>query len=626
MIGGNLSRHFSEWNNITHNQTVLKWIKQGVPLEFDSNPVPFENKNNVFKKTEVKFLDAEIELLQHNGCITKTKEKPICVSRISTVPKKNGSFRIITDLRDVNAYITKNKSFVYENISDVLDIIEPGHKLITIDIKSGFFHVTVDPQFRKYLGFKYKNNYYVWNVCPFGLSVSPYYFCKLVRQVIQYLRQEGLSVCSYVDDFLLTDKPELVEVSKEKLIFTLNKLGFFINHDKSQLTPVFELQYIGYVIHTNKEKDTVWLTIPRERVTKLKHDIKRAIKSKCVTARALARISGQIVAMCKVLVPAKLLLRNIYRLLKTKKSWQDKLILDSPTITDLLWWLPALDGWNGRSFKKAPQELLQLTTDASAKSWGGMIVDSPYKAQGFWDQQTAQLHSNAKEMLAVLLTIKSLLPMLKGKSIQILSDSITTCAFINFQGGAIKTLDIIARNIWDLAIRNNINIQAKHLAGKLNVEADRLSRLPAQYEWFMHPSLFAYIDSLFGPHTIDRFASILTRQITRYNSLFWDPETEGVDALHQNNWQNELNFVNPPFRLLSKVLQHIKQTEAEATVIAPHWPAKIWHRQLLEMAVCPPLKLPQPTKMCVPCLNQTPEPMKNWKWTLYAWRVSGAKI
>ena len=38
----------------------------------------------------------------------------------------------------------------------------------------------------------------------------------------------------------------------------------------------------------------------KRMLTKLKQDIKRAIKAKCLTARALARISGQIVAMCKV--------------------------------------------------------------------------------------------------------------------------------------------------------------------------------------------------------------------------------------------------------------------------------------------------------------------------------------
>ena len=141
----------------------------------------------------------------------------------------------------------------------------------------------------------------------------------------------------------------------------------------------------------------------------------------------------------------------------------------------------------------------------------------------------------------------------------------------------------------------------------------------------MHPKLFSYIDRMFGPHSIDRFASILTRQLPRYNSLYWDPETDGVDALHQSNWFTEVNFVNPPFRMLPQVINHICQTRAEATIIEPHWPAQTWARQLHSISVLPPLKLPKPRQMCIPCLDSIPEPMKNNRWSLYAWRVSGKK-
>ena len=382
------------------------------------------------------------------------------------------------------------------------------------------------------------------------------------------------------------------------------------------LVPQFYAKFIGYEIHTNKKKDTVWVCIPKERIKKLKQDIRRVVKTGLVVARSLARITGQIISMCKVLLPAKLLLRNIYRLLSSKASWQHKLTVDRASLDDLEWWLEALDNWNGKFFRTEPKHKIQLTTDASGRSWGGTIVGTSHKAQGFWDKEANTLSSNAKELLAVLLTLKSLLH----------SDSVTVCAMINFQGGAVRTLDILARNIWELAIRNNITIQAKHLAGKLNREADRLSRLPAQYKWHMHPKLFSYIDRIFGPHSIDRFASILTRQLPRYNSLYWDPETEGVDALHQSNWFTEVNFVNPPFRMLPQVINHICQTRAEATIIAPHWPAQTWARQLHRISVLPPLKLPKPRQMCIPCLDSIPEPMKNNRWALYAWRVSGKNI
>ena len=626
MIGGNLSNYIDVWKEITANETVLNWISDGVPLDLITEPGKFEETNNVFSPQQTLFLDQEIPRLVNNGCIKQCATKPYCVSRIATVPKQDGSYRLITDLRQLNTCLT-SKSFIYENIDTVLEIVEPSDKLITLDIKNGFFHIKVDPRFQTYLGFAYKNQYYVWCVLPFGLKHSPYYWGKILRPVVQHLRQNGLKTVAYVDDFILTDKEDRIEHCKDFLIQTLNSLGYAINYAKSDLLPSCSVKYIGYVVITDKDKDSVWLHIPKERLKRVQADIKRALKKKRIVARGLARIAGQIISMCKVLLPAKLLLRNVYRLLASKSSWQDKLTIDKATATDLEWWLSALKGWNGRAFKRKAQNVMQITTDASGSlGWGGTVVGTEDKAQGYWDWQTAALSSNAKELLAVLLTLKSFLHLVKNKTVQILSDSVTTCAFVNFQGGSIKTLDIIARNIWDLAIRNCITIQAKHLAARLNTEADRLSRLSGQYEWYIHPCLFQYIDNLYGPHTIDRFGSILTHQLPRYNSLFWDPGTEGVDALYQTNWESEVNFVNPPFRLLPKVVDIIQNTQCEATVIAPYWPAKPWFYKLKQMAVHPPLKLPKPRQMCIPCLKTVPEPVKNSRWNLYAWRVSGKNV
>ena len=66
-----------------------------------------------------------------------------------------------------------------------------------------------------------------------------------------------------------------------------------------------------------------------------------------------------------------------------------------------------------------------------------------------------------------------------------------------------------------------------------------------------------------------------------HNSRFWDPWSQGVDALAQQNWKEHNKFVNCLFNLLPKVLNKIWQSKAIATVIAPWWPGKpfSWHHQ-----------------------------------------------
>ena len=111
-------------------------------------------------------------------------------------------------------------------------------------------------------------------------------------------------------------------------------------------------------------------------------------------------------------------------------------------------------------------------------------------------------------------------------------------------------------------------MRAQYLCGSRNVHADRLSRLPAHYEWQLNPELFQILDDMWGPHTVDRFASHINALLPRYNARFFDPGSEATDALAQM-WSRENNFVNAPIRLIPQVLNLIVEQKASATIIAP---------------------------------------------------------
>ena len=68
---------------------------------------------------------------------------------------------------------------------------------------------------------------------------------------------------------------------------------------------------------------------------------------------------------------------------------------------------------------------------------------------------------------------------------------------------------------------------------------------------------------------MDRFANCQNAQLPRFNSRYWEPLFDGVDALAQANWHTENYSVNPPFCLLPRVLETIQEQKAHATVIAP---------------------------------------------------------
>ena len=167
-----------------------------------------------------------------------------------------------------------------------------------------------------------------------------------------------------------------------------------------------------------------------------------------------------------------------------------------------------------------------------------------------------------------------------------------------------------------------IALSAKHLAGKENVHADHLSRLSTHYEWQLHPRLFKFLDRIWGPHTIDRFASFTNTHLPLYNSLYFDTGSGGLDALAQLDWADHNNFVNAPFRLIPRIVRIIREQRADATLLAPWWPAQSWFRELLEMSIRPPLRLPNLKHMFLRSTHTT-KPLHNCRWKIYAWRISG---
>lgn len=609
---------YTAWKDIGAPDYVINWVTYGVPILVKTDPGQFELSNAKLGGEKQKFVCEELQRLLKVNAIEVCTFKPQCISPINVVPKRNNGHRLVIDLRLLNKFCDSPR-FTNEDIRTVKQLIHKDDHLRTIDLKDGFLHVPIDPAYRDLLGFKWKGVFYRFKKLPFGLCLSPFYFAKIIRPIIQYLRSNGVRIVAFVDDFLLMTDLKSSTDHCDLLIHTLSDLGWSINFEKSSLTPKTNVIYLGHKITSNGPSGYPEIAITSERIRKLKRSIRAALLRDNITARRLASITGQCVAMAQVILPAKLLLRAAYRLLRQRHSWDSTLQITADVVKELEWWLQYVTEWNMCPVIVRPVEL-QLTTDASHIGWGATLGE--LKASGQWNRRLSRQSSNHREMMAVLLALLTFQTNIKDKSVQIFTDNTTTLAYIANKGGPKKDLTEIACAIWKLCITLNTHIQISHIRGLENIESDRLSREIDNYNWMLHPNLFKMIDILYGPHTVDRFASGVNSQLSRFNSRYWEPFTEGIDALSQQNWCTEMNYVNAPFRLLPRILEVIQAQKAEATVIAPWWPGQPWFHRLREMTITPPLKLPN-NKRAFKYMGAKPEPLKNIRWKIYAWRVSG---
>jgi hypothetical protein len=74
------------------------------------------------------------------------------------------------------------------------------------------------------------------------------------------------------------------------------------------------------------------------------------------------------------------------------------------------------------------------------------------------------------------------------------------------------------RKLWELIDTNNISIRARYIRSAANVWADKLSRKTDRDDWQLNPRIFTYLDSSWGPHSIDMFATQGNSQLPRYHT------------------------------------------------------------------------------------------------------------
>ena len=108
---------------------------------------------------------------------------------------------------------------------------------------------------------------------------------------------------------------------------------------------------------------------------------------------------------------------------------------------------------------------------------------------------------------------------------------------------------------------------------------------------------------------MDHFTSLRTAQLPHYNSWIYDPGTEPLGAMAQD-WSQENNFINLPFKLIPQILDKLIAEEAIATIITPAWPAQPWFNKLLSMTIRTHIPLPNNHQTMLN-IGVIPEPLQN---------------
>lgn len=591
------------WKTITHDRYILNAVK-GYSLEFTSVPVQYSVRETKLNSAEAVALDRELLKLMAKGVVEKASHSDDeYISSVFLRPKKDGSYRVILNLKQLNENI-EYAHFKMETLCTALRLIQPGCYMGSVDLSDAYYTVNVAYPDRKYLRFIWKGTLYQYTCLPNGLSSAPRLFTKLLKPVYASLRSKGHVSVAYIDDsYLQGETYEQCLKNIQDTIDLFEQLGFKINKEKSVVVPTHEIVFLGFVL--NSKSMTISLT--PEKIKKFKNLYHNFCSNKSHSIRQVAELVGVLisssVAIPLGLLHTKLLEKEKAIALKCNKgNFDSKMTLSAEALQDLKWWSIQIN-----SGIKAPirQKSIQatLTTDASGIGWGAEY--NGVSTGGHWSIEEKQYLPNINylELHAVFLGLQSFHAELCNKHVKIYCDNSTTVAYINNMGGTKSTAcNYKAREIWTFVQRNNMWLTAVHLPGVDNVVADRESRMIRdETEWMLNEKLFKTITSVyFKPH-IDLFASRLNKQLECFVSWKNEPGASFVDAF-TISWINLSFYAFPPFSIIDRVCQKILMDKAEGLLVTPLWDTQNWYPIILRMCVKPPLAL-KPSKTMLQLKN-----------------------
>ena len=591
LVGCRLENFANRWEVLFPKSITHKWLREGVPLNFINGPPPLQRTPVHFSTTleqEMLKHDAAQEMLS-KGVIEVIHDvnSPGMYHRLFMRPKPDGTLRPIIDLSPLNKMI-HNETFKMETPASIRQALQVGEHTLQLDLKDAYFHIPIKRAYRKYMRFTANGVVYQYKALPFGLSIAPRIFTKILSPVLALLRKSLIKVHAYLDDWILRlfhhsmgDRTAFVVVK------LLRMLGWLINFPKSFLAPRIRFEFIGL------EWDLLHGSIrPKQaKILRLKKDIRAAQPGKLIKAKKLASLVGVIKWMAPYVPLGYMHLKKLQWKIREvwsqkRHGWYAQIPVSRSMVELLKWWTRETNTFVGVPLK-VPTPNLELFTDASLHGYGAIMGDKTMA--GTWTRRYKEKHINSLELEAVRRALLTFADLVVSNTVRVHSDNSTTVACLKRQGSLkSRTLNKLTAKLVSWADKNSVTLIPVHIQGYRNVEADALSRkdLTHASEWSLSSKEFHRVVtwSKLTPPWLDLMATDKNKQTDSFICPYPHPNAAAVDALNTPwNYTGTL-WIYPPTAVMTRVINKIRETQSiRLIIVAPDLPSKPWFPDLMDL-------------------------------------------
>ena len=533
IVKGRLRECFAFWESIGANRWILEIIREGYCLPFVDLPRNMTFLNHQSAIREADFVAEEIDKLLQSGALAEVEVQDLGVCNpLGVVFNNSQKPRLILDLRYVNKHLRSCK-FQYEDIRTAANLFKRGDWFIKFDYVRGYHHVEIYPEHTNFLGCSWIVNgtlkFFKFTVLPFWLSTGPYVFSKIQRALVKHWRGKGLRIFTFQDDGAGAESSLNLARDMSTIVQRdIVQSGFVAHTEKSQWESTQSGELLGFIMDLRSGN----FYVPPRRVEALRTLVHRMRSQKFyASARCLARLTGMLVSMGLALGPVvQLWTRALYREIMQATSWGRLFLLSEEAQNEVKFWMGNFSNSGYPIWSPCPKIDVMTYSDASEIGWGGYAVQiGDLLATGCWSEADRKRSSTWREIRGTKLVLQSLVDSLKGKEVLHRTDNQNTVHILSV-GSRKQDLHQDAIDIYKLCQQNNIRLSVEWVSRDDNVQADTLSRTEDANDYKLDPIAFNKLDKMWGPHTVDRFASYQTKLLPRFCSRFRNPGCESIDA------------------------------------------------------------------------------------------------
>ena len=483
------------WQGLTHG---FKIVDEGCSTSYHC--VNYDSiTGEEFRQEMTSLLQAELE--SHK--VSVATDPPQCVHALGAVTKSDGRLRPIADCsrpdrESINNFMsTTFRSFSYNSVDTAIKILTPGDSMAVVDISSAYRSVNVYSDHAKFQGF-------IWNfgeddvtmldhrLC-FGLHCAPNIFDSLSFFIVKIANSCGATrVVNYLDDFLIIgSSPEECLAHRDIVTSTIALLGFGVSW-KKVTQPSTLTTFLGITIDSvNME-----LSLPQEKVDKLKSTIARLVSKGSATKRELECVGGLVSHCSYVVRGGRTFSRRIFDLSASYSRDTRAIPLTDAILEDFKWWSNFCACFNCKACIVRDLHPIPMYSDSSFMGFGAWMGKDWFA--GTWETPTEPLdfdlgcsHScdppafhkapkniNVLELWPVVAGIRRWGPFFKNCFLHVITDNMQVLAMLCTDRSANKTCMAWLREIFWMCFIWNIDISPSYIKSADNVLADGLSRLP----------------------------------------------------------------------------------------------------------------------------------------------------